>query len=226
MTHPRLLSGLKSIDSLTSGQNMWFWMTTAGPDGAPFLVLVSQAADPEGVTFMQRVRWTIRTSGRLAPFVRGVLCRTSSGQLTLATQDDLGEVETIYAALCRRVALPDLLLLRLDGERIASSRLAENLAASEETLARLRPGEVASFFLESGEQTARIFVDPDHSVVKRRATGAAIVGKVRRSGKGNLVLRIRPDAVGQIGAALQRWSEHHAGWAALGSLHTARITVR
>lgn len=228
----RLARSVSSLSALSPGSAAWFWMIGEGPEGQPFFVLVDQDDDRDGQKFCRRVAWVVRELSEPGAMVKGVIRRLASGRLTLATADGLELAGSLYTRLCLIVDMPDVLMLSMGASGVIDSRLVENLAAADDTVAGLAAGERAWFCLVDAAPAARLVLDRSQEGIRQRlgeqVTGqSAIRGQIQRIRSGDLRIVVREDAAPRLRRALVRWgATEAAGWPALRALSTSPIHTR
>lgn len=225
----RFERSVSAVRELASGQPCWFWMTSRGPEGGPFLVMVEQPSDPDGKKFARRIQWVADNTPELGPTTRGVLRRLRSGRLTLLTPHALTRAGAVYAYTCRFGDLPDVLMMQLDGEQVQSARLVENLSALDAEVGALAPGDRRWFGIADGPPAVRFRLGADRDTVLSEMADASspLIGQLRRTEDG---FELRVKSLRQtrpLSLLLQRWSSGDAGhWSALKLLSNARIAVK
>jgi len=210
-----------ALVALPAGEAAWFWAAAPCADGLPFFVVVGQSSDPDGARLVKRARWV---AAQQAPTftVRGVARRLQSGLLTLSTAAPLDAVSAMYDGFCRRGAMPDIALMRLDGARVVESRLVQDLSALEQAVSTLAPGEVRWFSVTDTQRPARLTLSVERSGL---AGHDGVIGQLRR-GRGGFQLRVSASSARMLGGAMQQWSRQVVSWPALSALAAGRIVAR
>lgn len=219
--HSRYLRSLAALNDLPVGASAWFWVTTPCADGLPFFALVSQKSDPDGAKLVRRAQWL---ADQRAPVfsARGVVRRLQSGMLTLSTDAPLAPVGAVYAALCQRAPMPDILVIQLEDGSVSATRLLQDLQPLSDALGAMDAGEMRWFSISDTAQPDRLQL-----AAQREALGdVALVGQLRCCGGGDYLMRVEAAKAQDLGAALQQWGPLATAWPTLQALSCARIVTR
>jgi len=210
------------LASLAVGEEAWFWLTAAGPGGAPLFVAQPVAGDPRGRRFALRLEPLRRLCARNAAAAQGLARRTDAGVTLIATAAAPG-----WAAVARSLAgaAPSLRRARLveaDGDTLVSADERPDLSVLSAALAALGDTERWFWFdgvhLHLATDRAALTSLPAHSGAWR--------GRLRQGPGGTLTLRVRSPDIALL-KALGRWgSQHVQDWPVLSVLRGACLSAR
>lgn len=218
----RYQRSLSALNDLPAGSSAWFWVTTPSTDGLPFFVIVPQDTDPDGKKFVRRAQWVADQEAPLFT-ARGAVRRLASGLLTLSTTAPVEAMRVVYAGLCQRAPMPDLLVMQLDGGRVVATQLLQDLQPLSAAVEAMAPGETRWFTLSDSARPDRLQVAADRSTLR---ADAPVRGQLRCTDSGDFLLRIDADQARPLVSDLQQWGRQAAAWPPLQALSCARIVVR
>ncbi|MEL6344293.1 MAG: hypothetical protein AAFV53_14335 [Myxococcota bacterium] len=225
------------IEKLRPGRSYWFWMSSHGPGGQPFLLLGSQKRDADGSAFAQKVQLLRRRIDGSGPALRGIL-RIQGEQMLLVTTQPLGDGPQTLARLQQQIpALGSARLLQMgEGGALTMAPLVSagpDLSRQSAALQELtEETAVLYWFTDAGaDGSPLLLLDTDSTALRVAAKAAAGAGtfsrgKLLRSPKGWPEFRTRqahPDFV----ATLAAWvSANITAWPELARLNGARLVQR
>ncbi|MFT5684973.1 MAG: hypothetical protein ACI8RZ_005918 [Myxococcota bacterium] len=231
----------RRLSKLKAGHDFWYWMTTSGPGGRPFLTLGLRRRDPDGKAFVAQVRRAQRAAPAPGQTSQGVLRQLKNGELLFTSSEPVETGVAIVQALLveapeslSRLATAQVVQTR-DGQFVHSARpqAPADLSRQVAVLEALSTDPAVLFWLSDGGTAGSpvLLLETDRAALKAAATplassGRSLRGQLRRSKSGWLELRSQkfwPEGL----AVLATWvAEHQAAWPALAALRGVRMTQR
>lgn len=218
----RYSQSLAALNNLPAGAAAWLWIAAPCSGAPPFFVIVPQDTDPSGRKLARRAQWVAEQSAPTAT-ARGLVRRLQSGLLTLSTDAPIDPIRVLYAGLCGRASMPDLLVMQLREGRVVDAQWLQDLRPLAEDLGKMAPGETRWFTLSDGASPARLRVAADRAALDSRA---AVRGQLRATDGGDFLIRVDSQQSRALVSALQQWGRQAAPWPVLQALTCARIVSK